>query len=116
MPVMNRVISASWIRRYTDPMIDHGEKSGRAAPRRVADIQRRRRKYDWETLLDGQTHRLVAGQDFWVSVRVMQNQVAQMARSRGVTVKTWSELEEARAKQAPKRILWIQADRNAKSM
>lgn len=89
-------------------------KSGATAPesddRVVAGKRRRRRRYDWPTLLNGERHRLVAGEDFWTSVRVFQNQVSQMAKSRGISVRTWSETEEARAKQAPKRVVWVQAD------
>lgn len=76
----------------------------------VAGKVRRDRKFDWDRLFDGQEHRLVAGEDFWTSVRNFQSQVSQMARSRGVKVSTRSDVAEARAKQAPKRIVWVKAE------
>jgi len=48
----------------------------------------RKPKYDWQTWLDGNLHKLTAGQDFLMSAVQFQQQVYNVARRKGVKVST----------------------------
>lgn len=82
---------------------------GSSAGKEVAGKFRRHRKYNWDRILDGQRHELLAGRDFWTEPRVFQTQVAQMARSRGIVVETTTKREEKASKRVPKRIVVVKA-------
>ena len=84
------------------------DKGGEPAGK-VAGLDRRHRKFNWDYLLNGEEHEVVAGKDFWTETRVFQTQVTQMAKSRGVKVETSTKREPRAGKRAPKRIVVVKA-------
>jgi len=93
-------------------MADRAPIAPASAASSSRSVGSRKRKYNWNRLFNGNEHTLVAGRDFFTSVRVFQTQVNEMAKRRGVTVRTWSDVEEARSKQAPIRKVTVKAIRD----